>query len=379
MRVESQGARRFGARWSGTAAIVVMLVVAVALPAWLYQRRGRKLPLRVVLEAQRYLVAAGQEVELQGRIVPATAEVELHWQGSPGVVLSSREGAARAGGGLWRRRWRAPAQAGVYELAFVARRSATRAEDRISIEVIPKPAGSYPIVRPPSTRPPRAAVLPECPGRDDSTLRLHRNAGPNDALCAGEWVVAELSGGPASAEVLLGRGPRDYRRGRIGRFRVPTKQALFALEARYSAKNTACVQRRTLRLAVGDCRAAGPTDPLFADFLAQQSGPSVFRLAAKLPRGESAAAVSYHWQVDDEGPRVVHEPHLLVRTRHRRPYHLVRLELRQGGLGVKTIGYLFDRSAGIESAGRGAGREAAGRDVAGGDAAGGDAAGRTSR
>lgn len=306
-------------------AIFLMLASAVAVPGWLYYKRGRKMPLRVVLEAERYVVRAGSSIAISARVLPADAELDAsRWHG-PGVATS--DGASL--------KWRAPDKAGIYTLRFVARRGATYSEDKLSLRVLPQPPASYALATPPAPEPP-PAITAICPKAEAARFELH---GPP---CRGGRVIAELKT-KASWRVVWIESAGKISRGKFRALRLaPEAGAPLQVLATVVDSAARCVRRYQTQIAAQACVGGPRRSVLFADFRWELANPGLFRLAAKPPRA-GQKRVAYRWQLEGEA-RESKKPHLIYRVRRRARHYLVSLEVVADGARASTIGLLTDRS-----------------------------------
>lgn len=307
------------------AAVMLMLAFAVALPSWLYYKRGRKLPLRVLLEAERYVVAVGQDVPITVRVLPSDAKLdELRWEG-PGKISGSGT----------RVSWKAPSRPGVASLRFAARRGATYSDDEISLKVLPRAPESYPLSAPPSPlKPPPAGALCTPPGSASFVVHGSR--------CRGARAVVELKSDASWRRVWL-RAKGRTTRGRFRELRLSKQPGVVhRVSATIVDGARACVHRFETRVAVEDCVGGPRADALFADFQWELASPGLFRLAAKPPRA-GQKRVTYRWTIEGKTSQS-DKPQQMIRLGQRARHTLVRLEIGADGARASTIGLLEDRS-----------------------------------
>ncbi|MBW2731895.1 MAG: hypothetical protein JRH20_05840 [Deltaproteobacteria bacterium] len=308
-----------------TLAIVVMLASAVAIPGWLYYKRGRKMPLSVVLEADGYVIEAGGTLTLSARISPADIELgESRWEG-PGKA--SAQGT--------RLRWRAPEKPGIYTLRFLARRGATWAKDELSLQVLSRAPASYPLSSPPMpAAPPPITTL--CPHPEATRFKVHGTP------CRGERVVVELKTKAPWHRVWMASADKTTR-GRFRALRLAKRKGVTSqMRATIVDAKAGCVHRFQTTILPEDCVGGPQRGALFADFHAELTNPGLFRLAAKPPRGEETRA-RYHWTLAGK-QRSSDKPHLMHRFEHPARHYLVALEIEADGKRAKSVGLLTDRT-----------------------------------
>lgn len=313
-------------------AIGCALAVAVGLPLWLYQTRGRKLPLTVLLVAERSVVGVGQEVTVASRLRPAERHVERQWFG-PGVPAAQPAPASF--------RWRAPAKPGVYTLRLRVRRSGHFAEDAISLQVVAKPPSSLPLQRP--APPAKAPSTPLCAPEKTAALQKSSALIAHGRVCAGLRIVAELRRAKREGwgPTWLGLTSGPLARGRLRELWVPAGPA--TLRARFLDREQRCVHELSQPLPLTPGCVTPTKDALRADFGWQLRGPGDFVLLAKPPRPPAAAV--YQWDLGDGQLRTTNRASLPYRyTGKAQRYRIVRLSMQVGSRRASTLRLLIDRT-----------------------------------
>lgn len=331
MRLEDRRPRARLALLLRRLTIGAALAAAVALPLWLYQTRGRKLPLTVLVVAERTVVATGQEVTIASRLRPADRHVERQWFG-PGVPAAKPAPASF--------RWRAPAKPGVYTLRLRVRRSGRFAEDAISLQVVAKPLSELPQERP--TPPAKVPKAPLCAPAKTAALQKSSALIAHGRVCPGLRIVAELRRAKGSwGPIWLGLTAETLDRGRLRELWVPAGPA--TLRARFFDRAERCVHELSQPLPLApDCMAAAKA-ALRADFGWQLRGPGDFVLLAKPPRPPVAAV--YQWDLGDGQLRTTNRASLPYRyTGKAQRYRIVRLTMQVGSRRASTLRLLIDRT-----------------------------------
>jgi hypothetical protein len=359
MRVEDTGAKAIFKKALRPAAIVTMLAAAIAIPTWLYHARGRKLPIAVVLTAKRYVIGPGEALTIRSRLLPKGASVERYWRG-PGVVSGSGKAI----------RWKAPAEPGLYTISLRVRRSASYAEDAISIRVADRPFAKLP--RPEVATAPELPKWPACPQPDGmgSPTKITLLVPP----CAGQRLLVAVPSKPVPWMYLSGHSARA-RFGSHAELRLPKTISkdepveLFVVQANESQH---CLQTTRQPIAVERCepeqattrpasrpspssqpssqpssrpsaRPNGSTAPLIAEFQWELISRSGFRLRAR-PQHEAHPAVRYRWQLDPKTTRETKLPLLAHEFKTESRYHVVKLTVVAGGKKAHTARLLVDRT-----------------------------------
>ncbi len=338
MRLEQGGGAQVGP-WIKHLLVAAVVVAGVAVPAWLYYSRGRKVPLEVLLEAPRYVVSSGETLTLKSQTLPTDRGVTRRWSG-PGT--NAAKGAAEV-------RWTAPGKPGLYTVTLTAQRAGTRAKDAITLRVIAAPLSGYPLDRPPAPLP--APTLPLCPTAPQPpplgvTTRLHGRA------CAGARVVLE-----AVRQVnqrVAKRPPWPFvtstwwqvdggvQRGRFAELRLPAQGKTVATLA-FRVFGTPCLRRVVRAIEVDtSCRAAPRAKGLVADFGGRLVSPGAFQLTAKPPRPPTAAV--YSWQLEPGVIKKTNTPRLVHRFSKRRASYVVRLTVEAGPERASAVRLLRDRT-----------------------------------
>ncbi|MCA9667723.1 MAG: PKD domain-containing protein [Myxococcales bacterium] len=349
MRLEGAGAPKpERARRLGSAALVLAVAAAIVVPAVLYYTRGRKLPLRVLLEAQRYVVGIGERVALTLRVEPKTSEkVELSLEGAKKISDTAGELVA-------------PTKIGLHTVTLIARVSGTRVKSSITIRVVPRALSKYKPLRPPPAS--SQANQPTSQATSQPASRPSTAPAPT-ASCAADKVIVHgtpCAGCVVSVERVVGKDERSVvrtahrlagvteseRYGRVATLTIPrTSKPSSALRIETEIVRRGdggtlarCTQTRKLPVL--------PASALSADFRWQLISPGYFRLAARPPRSGDASKVSYSWRFDDNSAeRTLNKPRFAHRfSGKRQRYHLVTLTVTRGAASASATRVLVDRT-----------------------------------
>lgn len=321
MRVED---RRPSRRWLRPALVLLLLAVTVTIPTWLWMTRGRRLPLRAVLDPPSYVVAAGRTLPLRPRIQPERDDAVLTWSG-PGVS----DGV-----------FTAPARPGLYTVSLQVRRSGTTVEDSVSIRVTRRDPASYPLARPPAApTPPRGE--PSCEGEQPS-VAVHGRP------CRGATLVVELKGPAGRAWHRWDTEGHTPLPGRLRDLVLPPGASAgseLAVQSVLEPAGESCLWRLRTPVTVADCRAGPRPDAVFAAYSWQMVGPGHFRFAALPLRGEAPQVTRHAWDFGDGTTRASTAP--MVAHRFADPpkhYHRVKLTVETGAGSATTERVVVDRS-----------------------------------
>lgn len=324
MLVEDQ---RLSARLRRPLTIVLVVLVVLVAPTWLWLVRGRRLPVRVLVSANRYVAPAGAKVALTARIMPVVQDAKVLWSGTGVAGRGSRAS------------WKLPHQPGVYTASLTVRRAGSVASDAISVRVI-TPAQDARSVDRPSPRPAPPADLPRCqPGLTGRRATLHGQP------CLGANIVAQLEPTPhQQAWFWWADTPGAPLRGPMANLRLRHNAAARDLVVAIHEQRRRCIHLTHQRISVLPC-TAGPSRELFADFSWQLISPGVFRLAAKPPRiAHDDRRVVYRWAFGDGKARELSEPATVHRFQDNKSQHLVTLLVQVGQHQARAVKAVTDRS-----------------------------------
>ncbi len=371
MRLDDAGS---GARlrpWFKPIVITLTLVAAIAIPLSLYLSRGRKVPLRVLLDTPIYVVAAGESVEIRSRIWPISRQVTRRWRG-PGVSPKARDATLV---------WTAPKTPGVYTVSLNVRYRGSHANDAISLRVLAAPLSGYPLDRPPEAKhkspllalPPCSTALRE---RLAPKVRLRVHGKP----CLGGRVVFEVTtsldnprlppstraASPTSQQSTVARRTTISRQSTVAAFaavalrtahrhrdspwlevRLPrqTKTDSIPVEILLVPRDARCLIRVTRPVSLDrTCGGAAHAKGLVADINWHLTGPGAFVLTAKPPRPPTAAI--YRWKLGRRHTRVTTEPRLAYEFPERRATYLIGLTIEAGPQRAHGVRLLHDRTYG---------------------------------
>jgi hypothetical protein len=314
-------------------AVALLVLAALVAPTWLWFVRGRKLPVRVVVQADRYVAAAGTKVLLNARVAPE-AEVQLRWRG-PGLDSTER-----------RAEWTLPAEPGVYTAKLTVRRSGSVARDAISVTATPADPLDYPLDLPPERRKPNLQAVAACsPAQPlEVVIRGRRCSGSNLVVALGRpprrevwfwWLDQPQQAQPGPlANMRLPEAERGLPASQPGR---PSGSTVPTLVAAVLDNERNCLHSVQQSVAPESCRGGPRADQPFADFGWRLVGPAMFRFAAKPPRGMPTRSPRYHWKFGDgdevsrDGPTVTH------RYTDGEQHHVVELTLELGDQRLQTL------------------------------------------
>ena len=365
MRLDNAGSGAQLRPWFKPIAVTLLLVAAIAIPLSLYLSRGRKVPLRVLLDTPIYVVATGESTEIRSRVWPISRQVTRRWRG-PGV--SPKAHAATLV-------WTAPRTPGVYTISLDVRYRGSHAKDAISLRVLAAPLLGYPLDRPPEAKHKSPLLaLPPC------STALRERLAPRVSLrvhgkpCLGGRIVVEVTTSPdhprrpqktraasptsrrttvarqstfaAFATVALQTAHRNHDSPWL-EVRLPrqSKTNSIPVEILLVPHDARCLIRVTHAVALDrTCDGAAHAKGLVADINWHLTGPSAFVLTAKPPRPPTAAI--YRWKLGLHHTRVTTKPRIAYEFPDRRATYLIGLTIEAGPQRAHGVRLLHDRTYG---------------------------------
>jgi len=337
VRLETKPTKKKPPAWLKKGSLISLVLAAIMMPIYFWYHHGRKVPLRITLNASQYVVSQGQKVALFVDIIPATGEAVSVTFSNPDVKATS----ALSGTLIAK-------HPGSHTITAFARRAGAQAKDAIMLQVLEKPLASYGR-RTPAQSQRTPDTLPDCPPPKEPSKTKALSAKIIGEPCRGANIVIALDGPKKMTDEIwhrVGDDVSSYRAGRMANIRLAKDATGELTISSMVRQEIQCWRTLQTKVTVKDCDAGPRPDAVFADFTWQLVGPGHFRAAAKLARGKGGQFDRYRWSFGDGKKKNLKTPATAHSCELRPDFHLVTLTVVRGKESATTQRAVFDRTSG---------------------------------
>lgn len=310
--------------------LAALFTLAIALPLVSWYLIGRDLPVHVTLRSPKYFIATDEQISLEAWSQSNRDNVRLAWQGLESK--SSNEVVV----------FHAPKQSGLHDVSVTARRSASSANDSVTLHVLSKPLEKYPLVRPPvAVKYPH--TLPLC----SNSKLSHVSIEIMGLVCTQMNLVVGVSKKITGTDLWHGWTSGHPHAGRMVNLRVPSDRNPLQLQTTFVDRKNNCrrvVKTDVTRAKADQCTSTNKAGEVFADFSWKYVGPGQFSFAAQPPRTQKTRFDSYYWDFGDGTIRETKAPRTHHHYQTSRRQWVVQLIVKGPKAAAKTQRVVTDRS-----------------------------------